>query len=449
MSKAKSVYICQACSFQSSKWLGKCPSCNEWNAFAEEVIAKQTSTVKNNLSYSKPLTIPEIKDDNFFRYSTKLVEFDRVLGGGLVKGSVVLVGGEPGVGKSTLLLQFALLYENKKVLYVSGEESLSQIKLRASRLKYSNNELYIFNETLLENIIQVIETEKPELVIIDSIQTVQTNNLESIPGSISQIKECTNILLKTAKSLSIPIFLVGHINKEGHIAGPKALEHIVDVVLQFEGDLNNQYRILRTLKNRFGPTSELGIFEMQNDGLREVLNPSELLLSLHDDSYSGTAIGALQEGNRPLLIEVQALVGVSQYGTPQRTTNGFDNRRLNMLLAVLEKRMGIKLAGKDVFLNIAGGIKVSDTGIDLAVICSILSSGLDTSIDSKTCFAGEVSLTGEVRQISKIEQKIKEAEKLGFEKLILSRYNLGKNTFKSKINLIPVSKVSEIPKIIF
>lgn len=450
MSKTKSVYICQSCSFQSAKLLGKCPSCNEWNTFVEEIFTKSNSSSsgKSLIQNLKPVRLSEIEGNNFTRINTHIDELNRVLGGGIVPGSVVLIGGEPGIGKSTLMLQLALQFNNLTVLYISGEESLYQIKLRANRIKNANENLLVLNETSLESVINNIETIKPDLVVVDSIQTIQTDSLESIPGSISQIKECTNLLLKCAKHNSIPIFLVGHINKDGHIAGPKALEHIVDVVLQFEGDLSNQYRILRTLKNRFGPTSEIGIFEMFSDGLHEVINPSELLLSQHDDFYSGTAVGSSLEGNRPLLIEVQALVGSSQYGTPQRTTNGFDSRRMNMLLAVLEKRMGIKVSGKDVFLNIAGGIKINDTGIDLAVISAIISSGFDSAIAKKICFAGEVSLTGEVRQVSKIEQRIREAEKLGFESMMISKFSIKKESIKSKLKLITISNVSEIPKLI-
>ena len=450
MAKIKTIYVCQNCGAQAPKWLGKCSTCGEWNTFVEEIETKSTSTHINQKQTSTPKLISEIKIKEDQRISTRINEFDRVLGGGLVLGSVVLIGGEPGIGKSTLLLQLSLI-SDKKVIYISGEESNSQIKLRADRLSKNNsNNLYLLSETSVENILIHLNNQKPDIVIIDSIQTIHTNKLDSSPGTISQIRESTIALLEYAKGNSVPILLVGHINKEGNIAGPKVLEHIVDTVLQFEGDRNYLYRILRASKNRFGSASELGIFEMQSNGLREVENPSELLLSEHQDEVSGVSVSSSVEGLRPFLIEVQALVSSAVYGTPQRSTTGFDSRRLSMLLAVLEKRAGFKLGAKDVFINIAGGIKVNDPAIDLAIIVSVLSSDIDIAINKTDCFAGEVGLTGEIRPVSRLEQRIKEAEKLGFKRIFVPINNKkGINISSIKIDVIFVSKVEDVFKKIF
>jgi DNA repair protein RadA/Sms len=450
MSKQKTVYVCQNCGQKAPKWLGRCPSCGEWNTFEEEVEIKPTS----NSIFEKQVTYPKLISDveilSEERISTNNNELNRVLGGGLVQGSMVLIGGEPGIGKSTLLLQVALNSNITKTLYISGEESNSQIKLRAERLSKNPDNVYLLSETSLENILVHFKNFNPKLVIIDSIQTMQTNKIESSPGSVSQIKECTIALLEYAKLNSVPIILVGHITKEGSIAGPKVLEHIVDTVLQFEGDRNYEYRILRAHKNRFGSASELGIFEMQSSGLREVSNPSELLLSHSEEDVSGVAVTSSIEGLRPFLIEIQALVSSAVYGTPQRTTTGFDTRRLSMLLAVLEKRAGFRLATKDVFINIAGGIKVDDTAIDLAIITSVLSSDLDLIIKKTDCFAGEVGLTGEIRSVSRVEQRITEAEKLGFKRIFIPKNNFKTlNISKYTIEIVPVSKVEDVFKKLF
>jgi len=449
LAKTKTIYVCQNCGAKAPKWLGKCNSCGEWNTFVEEIETSSKSEYTNKKQTTKPELISEIEIRNEQRISTNIKEFDRVLGGGLVLGSVVLIGGEPGIGKSTLLLQAALISDNK-ILYISGEESNSQIKLRAKRLGNENKNLLLLSETSLENILIHLNKQKPEIVIIDSIQTLHTSKLDSSPGTISQIRETTIGLLEYAKSNSVPILLVGHINKEGNIAGPKVLEHIVDTVLQFEGDRNHIYRILRTSKNRFGSASELGIFEMLSNGLREVENPSELLLSNHENEVSGVSVSSSIEGLRAFLIEVQALVSSAVYGTPQRSTTGFDARRLNMLLAVLEKRAGFKLATKDVFINIAGGIKVNDPAIDLSIIVSVLSSDIDIAINKTDCFAGEVGLTGEIRPVARLEQRIKEAEKLGFKRIFVPSNNKkGTNFSTKKIELVFVSKVDEVFKKIF
>lgn len=450
MAKSKSIYVCQNCGHQSPKWVGKCPSCNEWNSFVEEIISTSKPSSKAILSQSKIFTYAEISTAQNPRVDLKNTELNRVLGGGLVPGSIVLVGGEPGIGKSTLLLQITLSL-NAKILYISGEESLQQIKLRAERISDNKNEESFFlNETSLESILHVLNETKPEIVIIDSIQTVQTEKIESSPGSISQVRECTSQIMKFAKESNTSIFIIGHINKDGNLAGPKVLEHMVDTVLQFEGDNNYTYRILRTLKNRFGSTSELGIFEMQNNGLREVTNPSELLLTTNDNDVSGTSIAATIEGIRPLLIEIQALVSNSAYSTPQRSATGFDLRRLSMLLAVLEKIGGLKLSTKDVFLNIVGGIKINDPATDLAVICSIVSSALNISVDRQTCMAGEVGLTGEIRPVNRIEQRILEAEKLGFNRIFVSEQNKKSiNLKKTSVEIIFVRKISDILKKLF
>ena len=450
MAKTKTVYVCQSCGAQFSKWMGKCTSCGEWNTLSEELVAPQTGKSGKNgvsgkyLQTNTPRLLTDIEDHQESRLDLKNHELNRILGGGLVKGSVVLLGGEPGIGKSTLALQVALMLEQKKILYVSGEESLNQIKIRAQRLGKSNEHSYFLSETSLESIRNQIESLLPDLLIIDSIQTLRTETLESTPGSISQIRECANSLIEAAKQKHLPVILIGHITKEGSLAGPKVLEHMVDVVLQFEGDLNYLYRLLRPEKNRFGSTNELGIFEMQNNGLKEVLNPSELLLSHFDEDLSGTSVAATIDGIRPFLIEVQALVSTAVYGTPQRSATGFDTRRLNMLLAVLEKRAGFHLAAKDVFLNIAGGIRVQDPAIDLAVVSSVLSSNVDMPVSKNICFAGEVGLSGEIRPVTRIEQRISEAQKLGFEQIMVSKYNK-KNLQHQHYNteIVFISKIEE------
>jgi len=451
MAKSKSQYCCQNCGANSAKWIGKCPACGEWNTYVEEIISVKNNSLSapKKSDSAKPVLINNIEYSEENRIDTLSTEFNRVLGGGLVQGSLVLIGGEPGIGKSTLALQVALKL-NKKTLYISGEESLQQLKLRAERIYNKANTCYVLSETSLETITNIIETEKPDIVVIDSIQTMQTDRIESSPGSVSQVRECTAIIMKLAKESSIPYIIIGHINKEGNIAGPKVLEHMVDTVLQFEGDRNHVYRILRSTKNRFGSTSELGIFEMQGSGLREVTNPSEMLMSHSEEELSGVSISASIEGIRPFLIEVQALVSSAAYGMPQRSATGFDLRRLSMLLAVLEKRAGFRLAQKDVFLNIAGGLKVSDPAIDLAVICSILSSDQDISIPKEICFAGEVGLSGEIRPVSRVEQRISEAQKLGFKQIYISKYNkkgIDFSRFEIKINF--VAKVEQVFRGIF
>lgn len=451
MAQTKSIYTCQNCGTQSPKWMGKCPSCGGWNTFVEEIVEKKKSTSKVavQLSGNQPLTLENIKAERNQRFPVGINEFDRVLGGGIVPGSIVLLGGEPGIGKSTLVLQMALGLPEKKILYISGEESLQQIKLRAERLKIARNNCLFLSETSLEHVIAQTEQTNPELLIIDSIQTISTETIESSPGSVSQVRECTSALLKFAKKNHVAVILIGHINKEGSLAGPKVLEHMVDTVLQFEGDTNYMYRILRANKNRFGSTNELGIFEMRGTGLQEILNPSEQLISKVSDDVSGTAIAATIEGIRPFLIEIQALVSSAAYGTPQRSSTGFDLRRLNMLLAVLEKRAGFKLLAKDVFLNIAGGLKINDPATDLAVICSILSSNIDIAIDHKTCFTGEVGLTGEIRGVNRIEQRIAEAAKLGFEKIYIPKVNKGFDASKFNITIEKVGRVEEVFRSIF
>jgi len=450
VAKTKTTYICQNCGVSSAKWIGKCPTCGEWNTFVEEIVEKTSTQSHPSLSktHSKPQKLTELSEKLEQRIVTHNQEFDRVLGGGIVLGSLTLLGGEPGIGKSTLLLQIALKLK-QQVLYVSGEESLGQIRLRAERIGLTENDALFLSETSAEKILLHIEQTEAKFVIIDSIQTVHTERVESSPGSVTQVRESSVLLLKYAKENNIPIILIGHINKDGHIAGPKVLEHIVDTVLQFEGDKNYLYRILRSLKNRFGSTHELGIFEMQQQGLVEVNNPSELLISQNRESYSGTAIAATIDGSRPFMIEIQTLVSSAAYGTPQRSATGFDTRRMNMLLAVLEKRIGFKLIMKDVFLNIAGGIKVEDPAIDLSIICAILSSDQDLEIDGKTCFAGEVGLTGEIRAVNRVEQRIKEAEKLGFNRIFISDYNKTSDFKKSKIKVVKVKKVTEVFRQLF
>ncbi|SNR53363.1 DNA repair protein RadA [Lutibacter flavus] len=446
MAKTKTSFFCQNCGAQYAKWLGQCNSCSEWNTIVEEVIQKeekrnwkQTASTKK---VNKALKINDILVDKEDRISTKNNELDRVLGGGLVKGSMLLLGGEPGIGKSTLLLQIALAIP-KRILYVSGEESQSQIKMRAERLNIANTNCLILTETNTQNIFRSIEEIQPDVVVIDSIQTLHTEYIDASPGSISQIRETTAELIKFAKETATPVLLIGHITKDGNIAGPKILEHMVDVVLQFEGDRNHTYRILRANKNRFGSTAEIGIYEMQSVGLREVENPSEILISQKEDDLSGTAIAATLEGIRPLMIEVQALVSTAVYGTPQRSATGYDIKRLNMLLAVLEKRAGFRLGAKDVFLNIAGGIKVDDPAIDLAVICAILSSNEDDAIPQDFCFAAEIGLAGEIRPVNRVEQRILEAEKLGFQKIFISKFNKISKT-SSVIKIVKVAKVEDI-----
>jgi DNA repair protein RadA/Sms len=477
MAKTKIAYFCQSCGFEAAKWLGKCPSCQEWNTFVEEIIEKpngsipdwkatnSTSTQRSN----KPIQIPDITFSEEQRMLTPDKEFNRVLGGGIVAGALVLIGGEPGIGKSTLMLQLALSMPNIKVLYISGEESERQIKMRAERLATVENQesrvrnqdgeafkfgksCYVLTETSTQNIFKQIEQLQPDLVVVDSIQTLHSSHIESTPGSVSQVRECTAELLRFAKESSTPVFLIGHITKDGMIAGPKILEHMVDTVLQFEGDRHHVYRILRAVKNRFGSASELGIYEMLGEGLREVSNPSEILLSQRDEALSGITISATLEGMRPMLIETQALVSVSPYGTPQRTATGFDTKRMSMLLAVLEKRCGFKLGIKDVFLNITGGIRVEDPAIDLGLAAAIISSNEDIPIPFKTCFAGEIGLSGEIRAVNRVEQRIAEAEKLGFEQIFISKYNLpsgGKD--KKRIDLsrykIEVKTVGNIEEV--
>ncbi len=451
MAKTQSTYVCQNCGAESVKWLGRCPACGEWNTYVEERISKDKSRsglvdVSRNAT---PKPLRDIDSNNEKRLDTGIGEVNRILGGGIVTGSLILLAGEPGIGKSTLALQLALGLRDLKILYISGEESAKQVKLRADRINPHNQECLILNETLLENIITQAENVKPDLIVIDSIQTLYTDSIESSPGSVSQVRESTVALLRYSKTTGTPIILIGHITKDGSIAGPKVLEHIVDVVLQFEGDSNFIYRILRSAKNRFGSTSELGIFEMQSSGLVEVTNPSEILLSHRDEALSGIAISAAIDGTRPFLIEIQALVSSAAYGTPQRSTTGFDTRRLNMLLAVLEKRAGFKLSAKDVFLNIAGGLKVTDPAIDLAVISSILSSAFDSSIPSTSCFAAEIGLSGEIRPVSRLEQRIAEAKKLGMQKIFVSKYNKGIDQRTDGIDLVQISKVEELVRHLF
>lgn len=452
MAKLKKAYFCQNCGAQASKWIGKCPSCGEWNTYVEEIIEKGNSSLqaKPSKRKSKPIAVQEIESSSEIRYRSPDQELNRLLGGGIVPGALHLFGGEPGIGKSTLLLQLALKWNGIKVLYISGEESEQQIKMRAERIGIDNQQCYLLAENSVQNILQHLENEAADVVVIDSIQTMHTSLIESSPGSISQIRECSADFMKFAKETATPVFLIGHINKEGSIAGPKVLEHMVDVVLQFEGDRNHMYRILRSSKNRFGPTNELGIYEMQGSGLKEVRNPSEILLSNREEELSGTAIASSLEGLRPMLIEIQALVSSAAYGTPQRSATGFDLRRLNMLLAVLEKRCGFRLGAKDVFLNLAGGIRVDDPALDLAVVSAVLSSSEDIPVSSKYCFAAEVGLSGEIRPVNKIEQRILEAQKLGFEGIYLSKYNLkGISQSNYKIELKAVGKIEEVFRNLF
>jgi len=454
LAKIKTTYFCQSCGHNSPKWLGKCPSCGEWNTFAEEIVqstkAKTAHFIGSPIQRSVPRQLHEVQFENENRIDTGSDELNRVLGGGLVQGSVVLVGGEPGIGKSTLMLQVALQMKNLRVLYISGEESEQQIKMRATRLGHDKAETYILTETSSQLIFQHIEKLQPQILVVDSIQTLHTDTIESSAGSISQIRECANELQQYAKLTNTPVFLIGHITKDGNLAGPKVLEHIVDAVLQFEGDRNYGYRILRSVKNRFGSTSELGIFEMQNTGLREVANPSELLITQRDENFSGITIAATMEGLRPMLIEIQALVSTAAYGVPQRSTTGFDTRRLNMLLAVLEKRHGFKLSVKDVFLNVAGGIRVDDPAVDLAVVAAVLSSNEDMPVNPKVCFAAEVGLSGEIRAVNRVEQRISEAAKLGFEKVFIAMHSFkGLSQKQHAIKLLPVSRIEEVFNTLF
>lgn len=456
MSKVKSAFFCQQCGYESVKWVGQCPSCGQWNTFVEELVQKETSKTNGWKNYheetrtSKTISLSEVRSSEEKRLVTPDMELNRVLGGGIVPGSIILVAGEPGIGKSTLFLQVGLQLDKASVLYISGEESEQQIRMRADRLHLQNENFFLLTESSTQVIFQEIKKLRPDLVIVDSIQTLQTPFIDSSPGSVSQIRECAAEFQRFAKETNTPVILIGHITKEGSIAGPKILEHMVDTVLQFEGDRHYAYRILRTLKNRFGSTAELGIYEMTDTGMKAVANPSEILITQKEDQLSGIAIAATIEGMRPLLIEVQALVTQSVYGTPQRTVSGFDLRRLQLLLAVLEKRGGFHFGVKDVFLNIAGGLKVEDPSIDLAVLCALLSSYEDVSLPHQICFAGEVGLSGEIRAVNRIDQRIAEAEKLGFEKIIVSKYNqkgLGKKKFN--IEVLTMGRVDEVYKILF
>ncbi|MDN5350471.1 MAG: hypothetical protein PWQ54_1867 [Bacteroidales bacterium] len=455
MAKTKTVFFCKNCGNESAKWIGKCPGCGEWNTYVEETVVtgKKAQTISNSIvmpGSAKPLPVQEISSTKIDRMDMGYAELNRVLGGGLVPGSLVLIGGEPGIGKSTLMLQVALQLSEVKVLYISGEESQQQLKMRADRIGIRNQSCYILTETDTQEIVRHFKEMQPDMVVIDSIQTLQSPGLEATAGSISQIRETAAEMNKLAKGFQVPVFLIGHITKDGSIAGPKILEHMVDTVIQFEGDRHYGFRILRAIKNRFGSAAELGIFEMHANGLREVTNPSEILLSQREEAVSGVAIAAMVEGLRPMLIETQALVSTAAYGTPQRSGTGFDMRRLNMLLAVLEKRAGFRLAAKDVFLNIAGGIRVDDPAIDLSVIASILSSSEDIPIDSKDCFAAEVGLSGEIRAVNRIEARIAEADKLGFERIFISKYNQkGFDSRKFKIEIVAVASVNQLFEALF
>jgi DNA repair protein RadA/Sms len=457
MAKIKTSFFCQNCGAQSPKWQGKCPSCGQWNTFVEEIIQKDEpsrgqwkSSAPASKKIHKPQKISEIRYEEQSRIPTGDAELNRVLGGGLVPGSLILIGGEPGIGKSTLLLQIALMLSKLKVLYVSGEESENQIKMRAERMRFQSDQCFVLSETNTQQVFQQVELLEPDLLIIDSIQTMHSQYVESAAGSVSQVRECTAEVMKFAKETGTPVFLIGHITKDGAIAGPKVLEHMVDTVLQFEGDRHLSYRILRTSKNRFGSTNELGIYEMQAEGLKQVLNPSEILMTQREELLNGVAIGAMLEGNRPLLIEIQSLVSPATYGTPQRSSTGHDAKRLNMLLAVLEKRGGMRLGQQDVFLNIAGGLRVDDPGLDLAVCASLLSSYEDTPIPSDICFAGEVGLGGEIRAVNRVESRISEAAKLGFKQIMVSKYAIkGLDTGKFPIEIKPLAKLEEMYRGIF
>ena len=463
--KIKSVWYCTACGNESPKWMGRCPACGEWNTMVEEPKAPKSAsgggTAARQRAYldtsdARPLRLQEIDLSTDNRFSIGIGELDRVLGGGMVAGSLILIGGEPGIGKSTLSLQIPLCCKSLRTLYVSGEESPKQIKLRAERLGGSGEDCYILSETVLEQILAQAQEIKPALLIVDSIQTIYSETLDSSAGSVSQVRECSSALLRYAKETGTPVVLIGHITKDGTLAGPKILEHIVDVVLQFEGDTRGSYRILRSIKNRFGSTDELAVFEMTGTGLREVRNPSEILIPMHQDDLSGIGIAAMMDGTRPFLIEIQALVSTAAYGTPQRSATGFDSRRLNMLLAVLEKRAGFKLAAKDVFLNIAGGLRVSDPACDLAIVTAILSSNFDLCISPKVCFAAEVGLSGEIRPVSQVERRIAEAEKLGFEEIYISSFNKESSFFSRKkdsdghiLKVTPVADIAALCRRLF
>ena len=453
MAKVKKAYFCKNCGHEAPKWLGKCPACGEWNTFAEEIIARESgpaaASAAGPIPTARPQRVSEIRQNDLRRIDLGNAEVNRVLGGGLVPGSLVLLGGEPGIGKSTLSLQIALAANGLKTLYVSGEESAEQIRMRAARIGIGNDECLIYPETLLENIVAQIGELRPDLVVIDSIQTIYTDLIDSSAGSVSQIRECAATLLKYAKSSGTSIFIIGHITKDGTIAGPKILEHIVDVVLQFEGDSNYTYRLLRGIKNRFGATYEIGVFEMLESGLREVGNPSEILLTHYDEPLSGISVGAAADGVRPYLIEVQALVSGAAYGTPQRSATGYDARRMNMLLAVLEKRLGMKMFQKDVFLNFAGGFRVADPGLDLAVVAAVVSSFFDRPIAPGVCCAAEVGLSGEVRPAPRSEQRIGEAARLGFRRIVVSDY-LAPHVRRAKgIEVVPIQRIDQLPKAIF
>ncbi len=465
--KNKTVWYCTSCGNESPKWMGRCPACGEWNTMVEEPKsarayasaggggATSRSRAYIDAADARPTRLREIDLSRDNRFSVGIEELDRVLGGGMVEGSMILIGGEPGIGKSTLSLQIPLCCKDLKTLYVSGEESPKQIKLRADRLGGSDEDCFILSETVLENILAQAREVKPALLIVDSIQTIYSEALDSSAGSVSQVRECASSLLRFAKETGTPVILIGHITKDGTIAGPKVLEHIVDVVLQFEGDTKGSYRILRSIKNRFGSTDELAVFEMTGAGLREVRNPSDILIPMHQDDLSGIAIAAMMDGTRPFLIEIQALVSTAAYGTPQRSATGFDGRRLNMLLAVLEKRAGFKLAAKDVFLNIAGGLRVSDPACDLAIVASVLSSNFDLYISPKVCFAAEVGLSGEIRPVSQVERRIAEAEKLGFEEIYISSFNKESSFAKRKkaaeggITVTPVADIAALCRRLF
>ena len=452
MAKVKKAYFCSSCGYEAPKWLGKCPACNQWNTFTEEILSHADESALSAIAgerQSKPVPVAEIEEAVHRRIQLGSEEVNRVLGGGMVEGSLVLLGGEPGIGKSTVALQIALTSSGLRTLYVSGEESPQQIKMRASRLSGNNGECLVYSETLLENIIRQAEAIDPHLIVIDSIQTIYSQVLDSSAGSVSQIRECATMLLKYAKTTGTSILLIGHITKDGTIAGPKVLEHIVDVVLQFEGDGNNVYRILRGNKNRFGATYEIGVFEMRSDGLAEVSNPSEILLSHYDEPLSGIAVGAATDGIRPYLIEVQSLVCNAAYGTPQRTSTGFDIKRLNMILAVLEKRVGMKMYQKDVFLNFAGGFKVSDTGLDLAIAAAIISSYFDRPLAEGVCCAGEIGLSGEIRPAPRTYQRILEAARLGFDRIVVSNYYRDNSPLPDGIRVIRAGRIDQIPKAIF
>lgn len=450
MSKTKSAFFCQNCGHETPKWLGKCPGCSSWNTLIEEIKVKKSgsSSFSSKSSNSTPVSILKIEQNENQKYKLEDTELNRVLGGGIIQGSIILVGGDPGIGKSTLMLQLAV-NENLKVLYVSGEESDQQIKMRAERIGIKNQDCFILTETNLQAILNHTASVEPAVVIIDSIQTVHSNHFENAPGSVTQVRECTAQLLRKAKESGITFFLIGHITKDGNIAGPKVLEHMVDTVLQFEGDRNHIYRLLRTSKNRFGSTNEIGIYEMHSNGLRIVENPSEILVTNNNPDLSGIAISSTLEGNRPFLIEIQALVSTAAYGTPQRSSTGFDSKRLNMLLAVLEKRCGFKLGTKDVFLNIAGGIKVDDPGVDLAVTMAVLSSNANLPIPQGVAFSAEVGLSGEIRPVNRIDQRIAEVEKLGYKKILISKNIKGFDSKKYRIEIVQCAKIDEVVKCVF